>query len=324
MKQDQLKSNNLVILLQKIINKINEELNNSNSKKILTKKSIKSRKSTNCITISLKDYKNYSFLQKIKIFYINYLNISHSFQILININYSIKDLVNNFSKLYHIPCDRYSDKPPLSIFINNKKYSPSNDVRRKFFTPNKFDYQNDFVMILEKDNFNLSEIDMGTRNNYLNLKGAKIPHFVYSFYYNYQIESFIISKNLVSLECEIYEFKKEVNLKLDPNNEKVVKKKIKEFLDLNWKERTTLVSTIKSGNIKKSKENYDANCFEINRKFILSHGRMYIFLITSSNKKMYAFNPRHISKEGLFIVSKDDKSILNGFKAKKISDFIAY
>ena len=51
---------------------------------------------------------------------------------------------------------------------------------------------------------------------------------------------------------------------------------------------------------------------------------MYIFLITSSNKKMYAFNPRHISKEGLFIVSKDDKSILNGFKAKKISDFIAY
>ena len=223
---------------------------------------------------------------------------------LININCSIKELVNEFSKLYHIPTERFSEKSPISFFINGKKYSSSNDIRKKFFIPNKFDYKNDYIILMEKGSFNFTEIDMGTRNNYYNLKEIKIPHFVYSSYYNYLIESFIISKNLTTLECEIYEIKKEVYLKIEPNNEKSTKQKIKEFLDLNWKERTNFICTIKSGNIKKSKENYDANCFEINRKFILTHGKMYIFLITSSNKKMYVFNPRHISKEGLFIVSK--------------------
>ena len=306
-------------------NEIIKEKENNKGKKINEEKlSInKNIKTKNLINITIKDYSKYTFLQKIKIFYINYLNISYSIKMLININCSIKELVNEFSKLYHIPTERFSEKSSISFFINGKKYSSSNDIRKKFFIPNKFDYKNDYIILMEKGSFNFAEIDMGTRNNYYNLKEIKIPHFVYSSYYNYLIESFIISKNLTTLECELYEIKKEAYLKIEPNNEKSTRQKIKEFLDLNWKERTNFICTIKSGNIKKSKENYDANCFEINRKFILTHGKMYIFLITSSNKKMYVFNPRHISKEGLFIVSKDNKSILNGFKAKKISDFIA-
>jgi len=306
-------------------NEIIKEKENYKGKKINEEKLPinKNIKTKNYINITIKDYSKYTFLQKIKIFYINYLNISYSIKMLININCSIKELVNEFSKLYHIPTERFSEKSSISFFINGKKYSSSNDIRKKFFIPNKFDYKNDYIILMEKGSFKFDEIDMGTRNNYYNLKEIKIPHFVYSSYYNYLIESFIISKNLTTLECELYEIKKEAYLKIEPNNEKSTRQKIKEFLDLNWKERTNFICTIKSGNIKKSKENYDANCFEINRKFILTHGKMYIFLITSSNKKMYVFNPRHISKEGLFIVSKDNKSILNGFKAKKISDFIA-
>jgi hypothetical protein len=170
-----------------------------------------------------------------------------------------------------------------------------------------------YIIILEKENHKFEEIDMGTRNNYINLKGVKIPHFVFSSYYNLQVQSFIISKNLPFLECEVYEVKKELYFNIDPENEKNTKKKVKEFLDLNWKERANLISVIKSGNIRKSKENYDANCFEINRKFILSHGKIYIFLVTSSNKKVYAFNPRHITKDGVVIISKDDKALLSGF-----------
>ena len=306
-------------------NEIIKEKENYKGKKINEEKLPinKNIKTKNYINITIKDYSKYTFLQKIKIFYINYLNISYSIKMLININCSIKELVNEFSKLYHIPTERFSEKSSISFFINGKKYSSSNDIRKKFFIPNKFDYKNDYIILMEKGSFKFDEIDMGTRNNYYNLKEIKIPHFVYSSYYNYLIESFIISKNLTTLECELYEIKKEAYLKIEPNNEKSTRQKIKEFLDLNWKERTNFICTIKSGNIKKSKENYDANCFEINRKFILTHGKMYIFLITSSNKKMYVFNPRHISKEGLFIVSKDNKSILNGFKAKKISDFIS-
>ena len=64
----------------------------------------------------MKDYSKYTFLQKIKIFYINYLNIFHRIDMIININCSINNIVNQFQKLYHIPCDRYSDDTkPLSL-----------------------------------------------------------------------------------------------------------------------------------------------------------------------------------------------------------------
>ena len=66
---------------------------------------------------------------------------------------------------------------------------------------------------------------MGTRNNYINLKGEKIPHFVFSSYYNLQIDGFVISKNITYLECEVYELKKELNFSVDPENEKTTKKK---------------------------------------------------------------------------------------------------
>ena len=293
-----------------------------------TKKAKSTKKNNNkkiTVTLTMKDYSKYTDLQKITIFYINYLNFFHKIDMTININCSISNIINKFQKLYHIPIDKYSEeKPPLLVFINNKKYSPLNSLKKKYFTPNKFDYKNDYVIILEKENHKFEEIDLGTRNTYLNLKGVKIPHFVFSAYYNLQVESFIISKNILNLECEIYELKKEMNINIDPENEKGSKKIAKEFLDLNWKERCSLITIIKSSAMKKSKENYDANCFEINRKFILTQGKVYVFLITTSNKKVYAFNPRHLAKEGLVIISKDDKAILNGFKSKKISDFIAY
>ena len=276
-------------------------------------------------TISIKDYSKYTFLQKINIFYTNYLNIFHRIDMIIDINCSIDDIINRFKKLYHIPCDRYSDKvPPLNIFINGKKYSITNKTRKKFFTPNKFDYKNDYIIIIEKEIFKFKEIDIGSRSNYINLKGAKIVHYVYSSYYNLQINSFIISKNINLLECEVYEIRKEFLFDIDVENEKKKKKKVKEFLDLNWKEKANFISLIKSDYMKKSKENYNANCFEINRKFILHQGTIYIFVITASNKKLEAFNSRHISNEGLVIISRDDKSLLSGFKAKKISDLVAY
>ena len=301
-------------------NKKNESLKKNNSKKIIKEKASNSV----TLTISLKDHSKYTYLQKIKIFYINYLNIYHKIEMLINMNASINELILKFLKLYHIPQDHYGEKNPLQIIINNKKYMTGNKIRKKYFIPINFDYKNDYIIILEKQNNYLYEVNLGTKTTYINLKGAKIPHFVYSCYYNYQLESFIISRNITQLECEIYELKKEAIFEINIDNEKNTKKKIKDFLDLNWKERANLITTIKSGNIKKSKENYDAICFEINRKFILTHGKSYVFLVTSLNKKIYDLQNKNISKEGLIIISKDDKNILNGFKVKKISDLGAY
>ena len=303
--------------------KTNEDKNDKKS----SKKSKSKKKSG--LPITIKDYSNYTCLQKINIFYINYLNISHRLDMIIDINSSINDVILTFQKLYHFYCDKYSDeKPPLIVFINNKRYSPLSKTKNKYFIPTKFDYKNDFLIILEKETYKFEEYDMGRNRHYssnkVNLKGAKIPHFVYSSYYNLQVESFIITKNIQYLECEVYELKKEYYFSTDPENKRVSKKKIKDFLDLNWKEKSTLISVLKSGAMRKSKENYDGNCFEINRNFILSHGKIYIFVVTSSNKRVYTFNPRDFHNNGLIIVTRDDKGILNGFKAKRISDFIAY
>ena len=301
-----------------------KEKETENKKDKKTNKKLTNNKKSD-LTISIKDFSNYTFLQKINIFYTNYLNISHRIDMMININCSINDVVKTFLQLYHFYTEKYSkDKPPIFVFINNKRYSPLNDTKNKYFIPTKFDYKNDFLIILEKETYKSEEYDMGTRSNTINMKGAKVPHFVYSSYCNFQIDSFIISKNIPLLECEVYELKKEFFFNVDPENEKVSRKKIREFLDLNWKEKSTLISLIKSGAMRKSKENYDGNCFEINRKFILSHGKIYIFVVTASNKKIEAFNPRHLARNGLIIATRDDKGILNGFKAKRISDFIAY
>ena len=84
------------------------------------------------------------------------------------------------------------------------------------------------------------------------------------------------------------------------------------------------MTTFKSNKAQKCKDNYNGNLFEINRKFILLQGKMYIFLIKSNNKKVDAFIGRDITVDGIFIVSKGDKAIINGFRGKPISDFTAY
>ena len=274
--------NNKKLVKEENINKINEDIKNNELNNLKRNENKKNR-----IIISMKDYSKYTFIQKIKIIYINYLNIYHNFEIPININSSIKEFFDIFLRLYNYEFLNYShNKPSLIVIIKNKKYSYLNEIKNKYFTPNFFDYKNDYAIIIEKNNFILEEIYLGSKYNFINLKGEKISHFVCSSYFNFQIDSLIISKNIILLECEIYKLKKEQYFDINVENERMAKNKIKEFLDLNWKERSRLIGVIKSINFKKSKENYKANCFEIIRKFILSHGKIYIFLITTT-KKIY-------------------------------------
>ena len=295
-------------------NKIMEE-NDENNKNV-------NKKLKNIINISYKEYSNYKIYQRIKIKYINNLNMFLELEINININCSIKDMSEIFSKMYHIPNRNGLHLiSSLVIIINNIKYSQYNEFKNKYFIPNKFDYNNDYVIIIEKEYFNFREVDLGSYSNYLNLKNEKVPHFVCSLYFNFEIAAFIVSKCCSKLECEIYELKNDKYFNIDFYDEKKTKNRIKEFLDLNWKEKTKLISVIKSNDITKVVDNFNGIGFKINKKLSLVYGKMYIFLVSSPDNKIYTFNPRSISKEGLIIVSKNDKSILIGFEAKKISDF---
>ena len=288
------------------------------------KKKTKKKINLNLFAV-IKDLTEYTFFQKIRVIYLNSLNNPIVYYLRINMNTTIKEIINQFSSLYKYKKDRYSDKLPLNIFINGKKHSISNRTSSKYFIPTKFDYKNDYVLILEKQIFKLKEVDLGSRSNYINFKGVDVPHLVYNSVFNFEIDCLSVSKGLNFLDCKIYELKKDINLRQYTDNEHTIKQKLKEFLSLNWKDKTNFVTSFKSVKAIKSKENsYSAVLYELNRKFILLQGKMYIFVIKSNNKKLDAFYGRHISKDGVFIVSKNDKSLLSGFRGKSISDFIAY
>ena len=278
-------------------------------------------KNLNLFTV-IKDLTEYTFFQKIRVIYLNPLNNPVVFYLKININTSIKEIIEQFSDLYHYEHERYSDKIPLYIFINGKKHSISNRTEAKYFIPTKFDYKNDYILILEKQTFKLKELDVSSRTNYMNLKGVDVVHAVYNALYNYEIDSFLITKGITSLDCQVYELKKELNIRQFTDNEHTIKQKLREFLDSNWKEKTNFVTTFKSIKVKNSKS-YNCNLFEISRKFTLIGGKIYVFVIKSNNKKIDIFNGRRIYTDGIYIVSKNNKSILDGFKAKAISDFTA-
>ena len=288
------------------------------------KKKTKKKINLNLFAV-IKDLTEYTFFQKIRVIYLNSLNNPIVYYLRINMNTTIKEIINQFSSLYKYKKDRYSDKLPLNIFINGKKHSISNRTSSKYFIPTKFDYKNDYVLILEKQIYKLKEVDLGSRSNYINFKGVDVPHLVYNSVFNFEIDCLSVSKGLNFLDCKIYELKKDINLRQYTDNEHTIKQKLKEFLSLNWKDKTNFVTSFKSVKAIKSKENsYSAVLYELNRKFILLQGKMYIFVIKSNNKKLDAFYGRHISKDGVFIVSKNDKSLLSGFRGKSISDFIAY
>ena len=303
-----------------IIKNEDEKKIDINKNKEEIKKEDKTKKKENMLDISSLDSHNYTFYETIKVIYVNYSNSQYIFEMSINMNFSINDFTNSFCKMFHLGFDKYGEKLPLIIIINNKKYLINNSKHNFFFNPFNFSYKNDYVIILERERLNYREYDLGRRANYYNFKGAKVPHFVYSAFYNLEIEGFIVTRYLNYLECEIYELKKEYYFDLDIGLKKATRSKVKELLDLNWKDRCELKGTIKSSTLRKSSENYNANCFEINTKFILVQGKIYIFLVSSLNRKLDAFIARNYSEKGLIIVTKDNRGILNGFKARTISD----
>ena len=265
--------------------------------------------------------KNFAFYKKIKLYYLNYLNKKYSLNICIDINWDLKDFVVYISRLYHISDSKVEAKSAISIFIKNEEYTAKDfNSNKKIFLPEYFDYEKDYILILEHENFNIINIDLGSKNSKHNFKEERIPHIVFSSHNNFCIQSIIVSNKLNYLECDIYVFKDEYYFNLERNIGKYNFKKAKEVLSSpDWKNKCKYISSIKSINSSPYKNNDDAICFSISPHLILYHDKSYVFLISSPNANINAFNSGS-GDQGLFIVSRDDKAILNGFSCKKISD----
>ena len=263
------------------------------------------------IVLNKNDLNKFSTRRKIKIYYLNYLNKKYSFDIFININWNLHNLGDFLRKLYHFASY-------FLISIKNKYSELSN--REKIFLPDKFDYEKDYVLLLEKENLTNTNIDLGSNNSKYNFKGEKVSHIVFSSYYNFYVESIIVSNKINYLECEVYMFKDEYYFNLERNIGIYNFKKAKEALSSSdWEKKCNYITTIRSVIKSQYKNNDDAISFEIFPKLMILHDKSYVFLITSPNLNINTFSSGS-GDQGLFIVSFDDKSILNGFICKQISD----
>ena len=265
----------------------------------------------------------FSVFKKIKIHYLNYLNTKFTFTILININIKLKDFVSMLTKMYHFPNQKSLNKPNLALFIKGEQYTGKclNYSNETLFVPSKFDYNKDYVLVLEYQNFDIINIDFGSKNSKYNFQGEKIPHIVFSSYNNFCLESILVSNKLSYLECDIYVFKDEICLNVERNIGKYNLRKAKDILSsIDWKEKCKFLTTIKSIKSSTYKNNDDVISFSITSNLILRHNKTYVFVINTPKININVFNSG-CGDQGLFIISSDDKAILNGFICKILSDF---
>ena len=314
----------------KLIKVINDILiDNNNSKEV--NKAIKKKFFTfiqkkvekeEIILIEKKNLNKYTINRKVQIYYINYLKMKQSFYLQININWKLKDFLKYIIKLYHIP--DIKDNANLTIFLKNKQYSGKDITKNEenIFSPKCFDYEKDYILIIEHENFEIiSNIDSGSSIDKYNFKGKQKPHMLFSSHYNLCIESILVSNQITCLECEVYSFRDEYNFNLECNVGKYNYDKAKDALSsFNWKNKCNYITTIKSLKTSDYKNNDDVLSFTIWPKFMLYHNKTYIFLVSTPIKKINVFDLGSLD-QGLFIISGDNKSIINGIICKKISDF---
>ena len=68
------------------------------------------------------------------------------------------------------------------------------------------------------------------------------------------------------------------------------------------------------------KNNEDAISFSICPKINLKHDKTYVFLVSTPFQNINVFDYGS-GDQGLFIISSDNKAIINGIICKKLSDF---
>ena len=96
------------------------------------------------------------------------------------------------------------------------------------------------------------------------------------------------------------------------------------MLSSNWKSKCKYITFIKSLRSTTYRNNGEINeevaSFSINPKINLYHDKVYVFLIKTPSSNINIFESG-ATDQGIFIVSSDNKNIINGFICRKLSDF---
>ena len=307
--------------IKEILNKGNEEIIKEELAKFI-KLQIKLDNIKLLIKANIKEFSIYT---KIKIFYLNYLNNKISFEISININWKMIELIKYIKHLYHFP--DLNNNSNITLIYKNKKYSGKEiedyekDEKKNLFCPNNFDYKKDYLIIIEHENLNIINIDLGPCSNKYNFKSEKIPHIIFSSHHNFKIDKILVSKQLTLFECDVYELNDNINLNIERNIGKYNFEKANQILSsFNWESKCKFISSIKSVKSSSYKNNEDIISFSLWPKFNLCQHKAYIFLVYTPIMSINIFDSG-LGDQGLYVISSDNKCIINGIVGKQFSDF---
>ena len=294
---------------------------NNNKEKDNSKKNKKDQKQKEKTTkITLKNYRDFTPYKQIAIYYTNYLNTKKTFYYNININFNLKAFKEYFQTIYHMNFnDHRINNDGLDIIFRGKKLKKKSDNDR-IFSPLKFNYKNDYIFILEKEQKKDCSIDTGSRTEWMYCEKEHVLHIFMSPNFNLMVTELMISKKYDYIECEIYEIKRgEFTLKAKMGPSAV--KAVNDFFRSQWKTKVKFITKVTSSASKKS-DNYRAKNFVLNQELFMKRGVFYVLDIKGINKKMDMFSK--FNDEGkYFLQAQDNLGVCAGMMFKLISDLVA-
>ena len=304
---------------------LNENNNNNNNNKIISeeknkifrksKKSKKKRqfqkpkktKENEKITITKKNYHNFTFYHEILIDYIHYLNKTFSFKFLVNLNTNYDDLLADFLITYQIPDDCLE-----CIYKNNNISKLSDPIK---FSPKTFNFS-ERLLFIEKKNNKIENCDFSSGIVNEVFPKTFCPHLLIANK-NYKLETIRIASNFNFLNIDIYEFPS-LELRNLPLSLKL--KKGQEFLSTEWKDSKNLLCSINSS-ISKNKP-YSTKEFEIIQEIYLREGVSYVFNLNVNTGKTNYIKKKAIRNNLMSIIAENNKIFFQNLGLIQVSDFI--
>ena len=296
-------NNNKIISEEK--NKIFRKSKKSKKKRQFQKP--KKTKENEKITITKKNYHNFTFYHEILIDYIHYLNKTFSFKFLVNINNNYDDLLADFLVTYQIPDDCLE-----CIYKNNNINKLSDPLK---FSPKTFNFS-ERLLFIEKKNNKIENCDFSSGIVNEVFPKTFCPHLLIANK-NYKLETIRIASNFNFLNIDIYEFPT-LELRNLPLSLKL--KKGQEFLSTEWKDSKNLLCSINSS-ISKNKP-YSTKEFEIIQEIYLREGVSYVFNLNVNTGKTNYIKKKAIRNNLMSIIAENNKIFFQNLGLIQVSVFI--
>ena len=296
-------NNNKIISEEK--NKIFRKSKKSKKKRQFQKP--KKTKENEKITITKKNYHNFTFYHEILIDYIHYLNKTFSFKFLVNLNTNYDDLLADFLITYQIPDDCLE-----CIYKNNNINKLSDPLK---FSPKTFNFS-ERLLFIEKKNNKIENCDFSSGIVNEVFPKTFCPHLLIANK-NYKLETIRIASNFNFLNIDIYEFPT-LELRNLPLSLKL--KKGQEFLSTEWKDSKNLLCSINSS-ISKNKP-YSTKEFEIIQEIYLREGVSYVFNLNVNTGKTNYIKKKAIRNNLMSIIAENNKIFFQNLGLIQVSDFI--